>query len=979
MNGMFYNCVSLTGLNLSSFSTGMVTSMSSMFVDCSSLTSLHISNFKTSNVNSMRAMFSGCSSLTSLDLSSFKTGNVEDMWCMFSSCASLTSLNLTNFSVGRVIDMIAMFSGCSSLTSLNLSSFITSNAVSMENMFQNCLNLEYINMRQFSQEKRPKTENMFRNVSDNIVVNIDKDKNYFVNELKKVKCSKIDRSRDWKLNQLKVNGSDGTCINNCTGDVEYEDKGRCYGNCTNGYITIENNKKICKCELEKCQLCSPVALQKNLCTICNTGYYPKENDPLNIGEYINCYKDPVGYYFDETIKLYKECYYTCEKCDIKGDATNHKCLTCKQKYSIIKYAVDDNYFNCYSNNNQEETEELIENNQYNLCDSDKPFKNILTDECIRNFSINYILNGTCILNFKINETKNYMEKYIKVQDIVIENFETGFTSNEYNTSNLDNGYDEYFKTEKMYIFLTTSENQKKRKYENTTSIDLDSCETLLRNHYNITYNEKIYIKKIDVIQDGMKIPKIEYDIYSKLKGRNLIRLNKTPCEKEKINLFIPLKITQKIEILNSSSDYYNDECYSATSEYGTDISLNDRKNDFINGNRTVCQEDCIFSFYEPYIKKVKCSCKVKESVISFANMKINLNKLRENFMNINNIANLNFLKCYKTLFLKLGLIYNIGFFLNIVMLIFHIICVVIFYIKQLNTIKGKIKNIHYEIKYSKSIKATKNENKEGENSFRNEKEHCENIIHKKKKKKKRKERKTINMINNIKKYNDDNMNLLTYDLALKYDKRTYCQYYLSLIKTNHTFIFSFFINNDYNSKILKVNLFFFSLISYFTMNALFYNDDTMHKIYITKGSLNIEYQIPQIIYSSLISLIFDSPLKILALSNDDILEFKEMKLRKNIILKEKELFKKLNIKFILYFVISFVFLLFFWYYISIFCAIYKNTQIHLIVDTLISFGLSLIRPFLIYLLPAIFRTIALSNPKNKKPIIFKFSKILQMM
>ena len=582
MSGMFYNCVSLTGLNLSSFSTGMVTSMNSMFVDCSSLTSLYISNFKTSNVGSMRAMFLGCSSLTSLDLSSFKTDKVEDMWCMFSHCKSLTSLNLTNFSVGRVIDMIAMFSGCSSLTSLDLSSFRTSNGVSMENMFQNCLNLEYINMRQFSQEKCPKTENMFRNVSDNIVVYIDKDKNYFVNELNKVKCSKIDSSSNWKLYQLKVNNTDGNCINNCTGDVEYEDKGRCYRNCTNGYIIIENNKKICKCELEKCQLCPPVALQKKLCSICNTGYYPKENDPLNIGEYINCYKDPVGYYFDETIKLYKECYYTCEKCDIKGDEINHNCLACNPKYSIIKYTVDDNYFNCYSNNNQEEADELIENNQYNHCDSEKPFKNILTEECVRNCSINYILNETCILNYKINDIKNYMEKYIKVQDIVIENFETGFTSDEYNTSNLDNGYDEYFKTEKMKILLTNSENQNMTKYENTTSMDLDSCEILLRNHYNITYNEKIYIKKIDVIQDGMKIPKIEYDIYSKLKGRNLIKLNKTLCEKEKINLFIPLEITQQIEILNSSSDYYNDECYTSTSNYGTDISLNDRKNDFIN-------------------------------------------------------------------------------------------------------------------------------------------------------------------------------------------------------------------------------------------------------------------------------------------------------------------------------------------------------------------------------------------------------------
>jgi hypothetical protein len=43
-----------------------------------------------------------------------------------------------------------------------------------------------------------------------------------------------------------------------------------------------------------------------------------------------------------------------------------------------------------------------------------------------------------------------------------------------------------------------------------TSIDLGECEILLRNYYNLTNNKTLYMKKIDRIQEGMKIPKIEY-------------------------------------------------------------------------------------------------------------------------------------------------------------------------------------------------------------------------------------------------------------------------------------------------------------------------------------------------------------------------------------------------------------------------------------------------------------------------------------
>ena len=88
--------------------------------------------------------------------------------------------------------------------------------------------------------------------------------------------------------------------------------------------------------------------------------------------------------------------------------------------------------------------------------------------------------------------------------------------------------------------------------------------------------------------------------------------------------------------------------------------------------------------------------------------------------------------------------------------------------------------------------------------------------------------------------------------------------------------------------------------------------------------------------------------------------------------------KKLDIKFLLYFIISFIFLLSFWYYLTLFCAVYKNTQWHLLKDTLVSFGFSLITPLVINLLPGIFRIHSLSDKNNKKNYLFKFSQLIQI-
>ena len=230
---------------------------------------------------------------------------------------------------------------------------------------------------------------------------------------------------------------------------------------------------------------------------------------------------------------------------------------------------------------------------------------------------------------------------------------------------------------------------------------------------------------------------------------------------------------------------------------------------------------------------------------------------------------------------------------------------------------------------------------------------------------------------NITKYIDEEINGLPYNLAIQYDKRTYFQYYISLLKTQHNLICALFNNNDYNSSIIKIDLFFVGFTIEYTINALFFNDDTMHKIYEDKGKFDLKTQIPIAVYSTILSMILNSPLNFLALSNNAIINFKENKNKIDIMKKAKSLKNILFIKFILYFFISSLLLLSFWYYISLFCIIYKNTQIHLLKDTLMSFGLSLIIPFLIYLLPGAFRIPALSNFHKKREYLYNFSKLLQ--
>jgi len=225
----------------------------------------------------------------------------------------------------------------------------------------------------------------------------------------------------------------------------------------------------------------------------------------------------------------------------------------------------------------------------------------------------------------------------------------------------------------------------------------------------------------------------------------------------------------------------------------------------------------------------------------------------------------------------------------------------------------------------------------------------------------------------ITKLNDQEINTLKYEDALKIDKRTYFQYYWSLLKKKHLILFTFYPANDYNLFAIKVSLFLLSFGLYFTINGFFFSDDTMHKLYEDKGKYNIVYRIPQILFSTIISAIINVLLKQLSLSEANILTLKQETDSKKLLEKSNSIKRCLRLKFLIYFILSVVFMAFFWYFISCFCAVYTNTQMVLIKDTLVSYALSMVYPFGLNLLPGFFRIPALRAEKGDKGYMYKIS------
>ena len=205
---------------------------------------------------------------------------------------------------------------------------------------------------------------------------------------------------------------------------------------------------------------------------------------------------------------------------------------------------------------------------------------------------------------------------------------------------------------------------------------------------------------------------------------------------------------------------------------------------------------------------------------------------------------------------------------------------------------------------------------------------------------------------------------MKYEKAIKYDNRSFLRIYLDLLKREHIIIFTFINCNDYNLLNIKLVRFIFYFSTDMAMNAIFFSDDSMHKIFLNYGKYDFIQQIPQIIYSTIVSQLLEVFLCFLTMTDKYFYLIKNLT-KVDDSIKIKKIFRCINMKLTFFFIFTFIFLSFYWYIIASFCAVYQNTQYIFIKDSLSSFFIGLLYPFVLYLIPTTLRYISLKYKKKK--------------
>ena len=614
-----------------------------------------------------------------------------------------------------------MFSNCQYITEIDFSNFNTSTVTKIDFMFFGCKSLEYINIQnstdiKFAQLKVDYEDYFLQQVPSNIeiCVNNEKTSTKMYLRLKKT-CKGIDCSYDWSLHQKKINAETFTCIDDCSKISQYEynekcyhqcpsgtinnnnicidcdsnckecdynisyctsckdsnkylDNGKCVSSCPYGYYT-DNANNIC-CPLEKCSQCSKESLSKNACTSCFDGYYPIYNNSQE-NDYFDCYKELNGYYLDknDTQFYFKECYSSCQNCEIGGNSKYHNCKECKSDY---EFEIEFNsYKNCYkkcdkdkenqlnctsSLNCPKEYDKLIEEKGQCVkeCYNDSMYKYEYENHCYekcpngtkesnsKNYFCEVIEDNSNklsnIIDSTIHLSKNEIEllsaqnKLNKDISQFIHRSEIKYRTNFIITGNNEEVYQEILNNVKVFLEQSTKEELifqgednsffhitnsesgldilkgKSNSTNKLSVIDLGKCGNLLKKHYHINENDSLLIMKFEKVSDNSSERFLQYEVYEPY---NKTKLNLSICNNITIDVYIPIVLNEKTQNLYNELKDLGYDLFDINSPFYQDICTPYKSSD----GTDVLLNDRVNSYYNNDQTTCQSNCKFSDYLV----------------------------------------------------------------------------------------------------------------------------------------------------------------------------------------------------------------------------------------------------------------------------------------------------------------------------------------------------------------------------
>ena len=209
------------------------------------------------------------------------------------------------------------------------------------------------------------------------------------------------------------------------------------------------------------------------------------------------------------------------------------------------------------------------------------------------------------------------------------------------------------------------------------------------------------------------------------------------------------------------------------------------------------------------------------------------------------------------------------------------------------------------------------------------------------------------------------LNDMNYNEAIIYDARNFFKIYLSFLFSKIELISILFFPQEFNSYTITIQFYIFCLLFDFTLNAILYTDDIVSEKYYNNGKLSYLTSFLLSGIANFITAIFIRFFRKLIYYSSFLELLRFNKNEKSYLTNLNLILKTINRRLIIYFILEMIISLFCFYYLFIFCYVYKKSQISLLFNYLNGLFISIAISFLITFIFCLLRLIALKCKASK--------------
>ena len=514
---------------------------------------------------------------------------------------------------------------------------------------------------------------------------------------------------------------------------------------------------------------------------------------------------------------------------------------------------------------------------------------------------------------------------------------------------------------------------------NISFVNTTKCKQILKEKYSLPDNGILFVK-FD-INRTISINQIHYNAYNAFTKE---KLNLSYCKGDIVyyslneksgNFILSRKLYDKlkVDIFNSSDDFFNDNCYHFD-DNGKDITLSERRL-FYFQKIPLCEKGCVYKGINYTQNTLLCHC--EESLPTLEEIEELSNPEENNANFISSISNSTFdlFKCTNLVFSLNNIKKNGGSLMILILgcLQIPLICSYAFinrltplysFLNQFsyknNPPKRNINNYLNDISQQNSIKYLNDSKKEEDkvintqiiqiNNTTSGNSNNENI-----KSNNKLNKITIFKTNNssdgynrtiekfmpnfkydeekddeVKGFNEDEMDELNYSDAVKFDERDFLSFLWRIMKKKIFFLFPFCNLNVFEPFSIKLMWFIFIISSFLFFDAIFFKKLYVQLRFYEEKKVDFNYftkkEIQVSIYSSLVgSFIGILLLFLISIKKQFVVCIRQSKNQNEFLKKIKRIIFCYKIKIIIFIIIDFICMFVFWYFCTAFCSMYIKT------------------------------------------------------